>query len=369
MNRMSYLLVAAAIMVGYESFENAIGAEFPEVHPDATVTFRLIAPKADKVLLVGDWLKRDEQIGMTKGNDGVWRVIAGPLPVGKHIYEFNVDGQLMADPINPDIKLRSSRSGSFVHIPGDAIWEARDVPHGKVEINYSHSTVLGDNRTTHIYVPPGYEQNHDERYPVLYLLHGANDTAAGWVMAGAANFILDNLIAENKAKKMIVVMPYGHAVPFGSPREIQATNTQRFEDYLLKDVMPMVESKYRTLAGSRHRAIVGLSMGGGQSLTVGFNHLDMFDAIGAFSAAVPNDFESQFADIIAAPNNVNQQLSLFWIGCGEDDFGVEANRELGQLLTAKGIDHKLRITDGGHNFAVWRRYLAELLPQLFRRAD
>ncbi len=367
MNRISPLLIAIGFAILFRTIPIASGADTPEIHSDSTVTFRLKAPKADKVLLVGDWLKRDEKIEMKKGDDGVWTATAGPFPVGKHIYEFDVDGLLMADPFNPAIKLRSSRSGSFVHIPGEAIWESRDVPHGAVEINYTKSSVLGDTRGTYVYTPPNYAKNPDKKYPVLYLLHGSNDTAAGWTMAGAANFILDNLIAEGKAKEMIVVMPYGHAVPFGSPRDIQATNNIRFEEFWLKDVLPMVEAKYRTLPGSANRAIAGLSMGGGQAIAIGFGHLEMFDAIGAFSAAVPNGFATQFASVIASPDKVNKQLSLLWIGCGKEDAAVQRSQDIGNLLTEKGIHHTLRITDGVHNFAAWRRYLVEFAPLLFSR--
>ena len=126
---------------------------------------------------------------------------------------------------------------------------------------------------------------------MLYLFHGSNDIAGGWTLVGGANFILDNLIAEKKATPMIVVMPFGHAVPFGSAREIQAKNTALFEEYILGDVKPLVESKYRTATGRESRAIAGLSMGGGQSLHIAFNHPELFSAVGAFSAAVPADLK------------------------------------------------------------------------------
>ena len=179
-----------------------------------------------------------------------------------------------------------------------AFWQPKDVPHGAVEINWQKSKVLdGDTRWIWVYTPPGYEKDAKKKYPILYLFHGSNDIAGGWTLAGNANFILDNLIAEQKAKPMIIVMPFGHAVPFGSPREVQAKNTEVYEDYILKDVMPYVESKYRVAPGRENRAIAGLSMGGGQSLQIGFSHTDLFSSIGAFSAAIPNDFETRFASV------------------------------------------------------------------------
>ena len=157
---------------------------------------------------------------------------------------------------------------------------ARDVPHGKVEINWEKSKAIhGETRAIWIYTPPGYEKN-SQRYPVLYLFHGSNDTAAGWTMAGDANFILDNLIAEKKAAPMIVVMPFGHATPFGVPAAAgSVSNDELFEEYVLKDVIPTVEAGYRVAPGRTNRAIAGLSMGGGQSLKIGVGHLDLFSAV------------------------------------------------------------------------------------------
>jgi enterochelin esterase family protein len=217
-----------------------------------------------------------------------------------------------------------------------------------------------------LYTPPGYDQNPKRKYPVLYLLHGSNDTAAGWVTVGSANYILDNLIAAGKAEEMIVVMPFGHAAPYGSPRELAARNTELFEKYLLEDVKPMVESRFRVKPGSANRAIVGLSMGGGQSLTIGFDRLDLFSAIGAFSAAAPQDFEERFAKQLADPAAVNKQLDLLWFACGKDDRLMERSEKLSALLEAKGVKHTFKPTAGVHNYAAWRSYLAETVPLLFR---
>lgn len=341
----------------------------PEVHADRKVTFRIRAPKASDVTFFGDWMPTNTSEKMSRGNDGVWSVTLGPLPPSIYLYSFTVDGVTIADPVNPRIKLRSLTSASMVEVPSDppALWQAHDVPHGSVEINWQQSKVLGgEPRWVWVYTPPGYTEQRSKKYPVLYLLHGSNDTAGGWTLAGNANFILDNLIAEKKAAPMIVVMPYGHAVPFTAPREQQAQNAAKFEEYMLKEVVPFAESKYRIAAGRHNRAIAGLSMGGGQSLIVGLGHLDLFSAVGAFSAAVPQDFEKRFDALLKDAKGTNGKLKLLWIGCGRSDFLIERNNKLDEILKANNITHTYRVTDGAHTYTVWRQYLGELAPLLFR---
>jgi enterochelin esterase family protein len=344
----------------------SLAVDSPEIHGDARVTLRVDAPKADKVLLLGDWLKRGEELAMTKGEDGVWTALAGPFPPGNHIYGYEIDGKPFPDPENASVKLRATRLGSFFHIDGDAVWEPRDVPHGNIEINFHRSQELAETRWFSVYTPPAYHRETDRTYPVLYLLHGSNDTAIGWVMIGAANFILDNLIAEGAAREMVIVMPFGHAVPHGSPREIQSTNTDRFEAYLLNEVIPLVESKYRVRASQEDRCLAGLSMGGGQAITIGLRNLDKFSVIGSFSGAVPRENGEELAAILKDPTTVNERLDLFWLGCGRDDFLVERNEELSKGLQEKGIKHELHLTEGVHNYAVWRLYLSQLVPRLFQ---
>lgn len=334
----------------------------PEVSGDHRVTFRVAAPKASEVLFYGDWMKVGTTKAMQKDSAGVWSITTEPLPPSVYIYHFVVDGVTMADPVNPRVKLRARTSASLLEVPGDgnAVWQARNVPHGAVEINWQNSKVLnGEARWVWIYTPPGYAASGNKKYPVLYLFHGSNDIAGGWVLAGHANFILDNLIAEKKAEPMIVVMPFGHAVPFGSPREVQAKNVDIYEQYLMEDVMPMVRAKYR-IAGTREKtAIAGLSMGGGQSLGIGMKHLDLFSAIGSFSAAVPQGLEARMAELKKAH-------PLIWVGCGKDDSLFARSADLTAKLKAAGVPYIWRATDGAHTYTVWRQYLAEFVPLLFR---
>lgn len=314
-------------------------------------------------------MKPGSSEAMAKGGDGVWAITVGPLKPSVYIYHFIVDGMTIADPVNPRIKLRARTSASMVEVSsqGSELWEARNVPHGSVDINWHKSKVIGDERWFWVYTPPGYEKETSRRYPVLYLFHGSNDIAGGWVLAGHANFILDNLLAEKKATPMIIVMPFGHAVPFGSPREVQAKNVTLFEEYVIKDVIPMVEGKYRVAAGRENRAVAGLSMGGGQSLHIGFNNPGAFSAVGAFSAAVPAEFETRFAKALANPSDTNAKLQPIWIACGKDDFLFDRSEKLSALLSAKSIKHTWRATEGNHTYTYWRQYLGEFAPLLFRR--
>jgi enterochelin esterase family protein len=336
----------------------------PEVLPDRKVTFRIKAPKASDVTLTGDWLGTTPAPKLTKADDGVWSVTLGPFEPSIYIYSFTVDGVAMADPINPRMKLRASTSASLLEVPGGdapAFWEPRDVPHGGVEINWQKSKAInGETRAIWIYTPPDYQKT-SRKYPVLYLFHGSNDTAAGWTTAGYANFVIDNLLADKKMVPMIVVMPFGHATPFGTQG-----NDQLFEKYILEDVIPTVETKYRVAPGRQNRAIAGLSMGGGQSLRIGLGHLDLFSAVATFSGAIPQDFETRFAGLLAKPVATNTKLKVLWIGCGQQDSLFPRSQNLSDLLTKHRVKHVFRATDGVHNYTVWRKYLAEYLPLLFK---
>jgi len=341
----------------------------PEVSSDHHVTFRIFAPKASEVTLTGDWLGTNPPPKLSKDERGVWSVTLGPFEPSIYIYSFNVDGLAIPDPVNPRIKLRARTSASMVEVKDDApaFWEARDVPHGAVEINWEKSkAIAGETRAIWIYTPPEYAKT-TRRYPVLYLLHGSNDTAAGWTMAGNVNFVLDNLLAEGKAQPMIVVMPFGHATPFGVPVPLGGiTNDAMFEDYILKDVIPTVEAHYPVSPGRENRAIAGLSMGGGQSLRIGLGHLDLFSAVASFSGAVPADFETRFAALLQDSKGTNQRIKTLFIGCGQQDSIFGRSKNLSELLTKYQVRHTFHPIDGVHNYTVWRKYLAEYAPLLFR---
>ena len=187
--------------------------------------------------------------------------------------------------------------------------------------------------------------------------------AAGWTDVGRAHFILDHLIAQGKSVPMLIVMPWGHAAPFGSPA---AENNRLFEQHLLDDILPAVERTYHVAPGREGRAVAGLSMGGGQAIQVGLGHLDLFSQVGAFSAAVPGDFANRFKALLDDPDATNARLKLFFIACGRQDGLFARSEQLDAALTARRIRHTFRPSEGLHNYAVWRLYLEQMAPLLFR---
>jgi enterochelin esterase family protein len=251
-------------------------------------------------------------------------------------------------------------------------WEWNNVPHGEIHHHFYKSAVAADDRDYYVYTPPDYEPATKKTYPVLYLLHGFSDDASGWTAVGLANVILDNLIAQGKAKPMIVVMPLGYGTmelvrrgwSAWSHTDLRDRNFQNFREALLTEVMPRVESEYRITKDRNARAIAGLSMGGSESLLTGLNNLDKFSWIGAFSSGgIPEDFSKDFPSLDA---RANEQLHLLWIACGTEDHVIKVNRNLREWLKAKGVKATEIETPGMHTWMVWRRNLAEFAGLLFR---
>ena len=367
------LILACGIAAGQGKGKAAPAPQLGyEVRADRTVVFRLRAPDASVVQVTGDYA--DGATAMIKGADGVWSATVGPLRPALYNYAFTVNGARVLDPVSPMIGTADRNPGSSLfEVKGDAPapWDAQNVPHGTVHVNYYNSKKFGGAlRMVYVYTPPGYEAS-TARYPAMYLMHGAGGSESAWFTAGRANIILDNLIAQGKAKPMIVVMPYGRAgistTLDPSPAAPAAAGAPTFPQDVVEEVIPFVEKLYRITANADSRAIAGLSMGGNQTLQVGLTHLDTFHYIGAFSpvifnASVDQDHAPAFADVAAT----NKKLKLFRIYIGDTDTLLESNKSYHALLDQRGVKHTFTLTKEGHVWRNWRDYLADFAPQLFR---
>src|SRR5580693_3391815 len=271
----------------------------PEVHADGSVTFRFKAVNAKEVQLAREGA---EPTPMRKDDQGVWTVTTSPLAPDFYGYSFIADGVRLIDPENPLLTPNLLDTGNAVHVPGPLSlpWELNDVPHGEIHHHFYKSKVAGDDRDYYVYTPASYDPAATKTYPVLYLLHGFSDDASGWTAVGRANVIFDNLIAQGKAKPMIVVMPLGYGtmeiIKLGwgawGHTDVRDKNFSRFREALLTEVIPKVESEYRVTKDRSARAIAGLSMGGSESLLTGLNNLDRFAWVGAFSSGgMPDEFD------------------------------------------------------------------------------
>jgi enterochelin esterase-like enzyme len=346
----------------------------PEISPDRHVTFRLLAPQAVSVALSGEF-QRGAQVPLVKDQDGLWSVMVGPVAPEIYAYNFIIDGIKTIDPGNFDVKTGSTAGtiGSILEVPGDhaAFYDAQRVPHGEIHTNWYDSKSLNSIRRVTIYTPPGYDATGKTKYPVLYLLHGANADETAWTRLGHVNLILDNLLAAGKIKPFVVVMPFGYpsppSLPSAGPFRGFAQISDNFSKDLLGDVIPFVQTHYQVLTDRNHRAIAGLSMGGFESLEIGLNHLDQFSYVGGFSAAVtPADFPKSFAGIVSDPKAANRQLHLLWIGCGTDDGLFPASDSFSKFLDGGEVKHTFFKIPGAHTWIVWRQFLNEFAPQLFR---
>ena len=342
----------------------------PEVHPDRRITFRIHAPRAESVRLSAGDIPGGPQAPrtLTKGDNNVWSLTLGPIDPGSYRYTFAIDGLTVIDPRNPSLSESNATAWSLVHVPGASFMDAADVPHGAVARIHYHSSSLGKLRRMTVYTPPGYQSGSD-KYPVFYLLHGASDSDDSWTSVGRANFILDNLIASGKARPMIVVMPAGHTAPMsGGPATRPGLANTGFQDDFTKDIRPYIEKHYRVLTDRNSRAIAGLSMGGGQTLTISLANLSDYAYVGVFSsglftrnlAEAENDLRSKLTDDAAKSG-----LKLLWFATGKQDFLLDRTRQTVDLMKKLGLNPTYRETEGGHTWIVWREYLNEFAPQLF----
>jgi enterochelin esterase-like enzyme len=357
---------------------NIRGAEYPRVYPDGRVAFRFNAPNAKKVAV--DTGQGNPDTGrngfggpydMTRDEKGVWTVTTPPVVPGFHYYHLVVDGVSVNDPNSQTFYANGERSGIEVPPKDSDFYQPHDVPHGDVRERWYHSKVTGQWRRAFIYTPPGYDSS-SARYPVLYLQHGGNENETGWVKQGHIAFNMDNLIASKKAVPMLVVMDCGYA---NRPGETQqpAGSAQRagsaFEEVVLTELIPMIDSTFRTLSDRDHRAMAGLSMGSRQTLQITLTHLDKFSYVGAFSRPPHPDFDTKTAydGVFANPAVFNRQVHLLWFGSGTEEPGIfNSLKETRATLEKSGIKFVYFESPGlAHEWHTWRRDLNDFAPRLF----
>ncbi len=360
---------------GKPAATNVGNSGYPRVHTDGRVTFRLRAPNANKVQVFTNYgLGAGGPWDMKKGDDGFWTLTSTPIVPGFHYYELIIDGTRVNDPAS-DTFFGTGKPTSGIEIPekGVDFYHAKDVPHGEVRSRWYTSKVTGQTRHIMVYTPPGYDSDRDKRYPVLYLQHGGGEDETGWTRQGKANFILDNLIAEKKAVPMIVVMEKGYATRAGAAVEPKGKgfNFGAFEDVVIKDLIPLIDSTYRTAAAREHRAIAGLSMGGAQSMQIGLTHLDTFSAVGAFSGAGKVDPKTAYGGVFTDAAAFDKKVSLLYLHSGTVglDAGIHKGaKTLYETLQQAGSKNVVfRDLEGqGHEWQTWRYALHDFAPRLFQ---
>jgi len=335
----------------------------PEVLPDKRVIFRVSAPDASKVEL--DATPPLKRTPMEKDGEGLWTVTVGPVSPGLYHYWIRVDGVAMADAMNPLTKPALFPTKSLLEVPGNTpeMTEFQDVPHGVVRLHTYRSKALGIERHVRVYTPPGYRDD-GVPLPVLYLYPGSTNHEGTWMGEGRAHFIMDTLLAAKRCVPMLVVMPAIHAldprVPADGKDDYALTDQE-----LITDIVPMIDSAYRTLADRDHRALAGLSKGSFQVLRSGLTHPDLFSWIGAFSGS-PSDAVKLFKNAVDNPEKFNAATHLLWLGVGREDFMLKGMQELHTMLDEKKVRHTWHLSDGIHEYTLWRPYLAEFASLLFK---
>lgn len=388
------LIPVAADEAGPAS-SNVPGSPWPAIHSDRTITFELKAPEARSVQLAGGDGLGHGPFSLSKVADGTWSVTTPPAVPGFHYYWFVIDGAQVNDAGSETyFGYGKETSGIEVPEPGTDFYAIADVPHGEVREHRYHSQVTGQWRRALVYTPPGYDAHPSVRYPVLILQHGAGENETGWTRQGHAQFILDNLIAADRAKPMIVVMDCGYAERPGMslprfdgarvpPQQVRSAFLA-FEEVIVRDLIPTIDSSYRTLPDRAHRAMAGLSMGGMETLFVTLHHLDEFAWIGSFSgpflpgintgaagadpASSPRfDPRTAYDGAFTDPVAFNARVKLLWFGVGTAEQFRSGIKDAVQALQTAGIRLVYSESPGtAHEWQTWRRALDEFAPRLFR---
>jgi enterochelin esterase-like enzyme len=370
---------------------NMPNAGYPRVCSDYRVMFKLEAPEAHQVLLQPNQGATGNGLGkghfdMVKGPDGIWSVTIGPVVPGFHYYNFVVDGVPVNDPgsdaftvslgLDTTRGLLHATSGLEVPEKGVDFYLPKDVPHGVVQELWYRAKTTGEFRRVFVYTPPGYDKSLTTRYPVLYLQHGGSQDETGWVREGHVSSIMDNLLADKKIVPMLVVMERGYGtmaqtsaqqtVPYKQDlyTAFDVKSQDLFAQILIKDLIPMIDARYRTIPNRENRAIAGLSRGGAQAMHIGLSNLDSFSFIGSFSGPpVAFNYDN---GILTHADLLNSKLKLLWIGDGTAEPMYNDILKFHQALEKNGVKHSYYEVPGtAHEWASWRRHLYDFAPRLF----
>ncbi|MBR3011763.1 MAG: esterase [Bacteroidales bacterium] len=348
------------------------GVVSPEYNADGSVTFRCQAPDAREVKL--DCQMLAQAAPMYKGENGVWTITVTPGKPDIYPYCFLIDGMQVADPNNMFIFPNEGFKNSLADVRGPvpSVQDIRDVPHGKVSYRYYHSKTCNIDRVMCVYTPAGYDPNGKEKLPVLYLIHGMTDTYETWFKVGHVNNILDNLIADGKAKRMIVVMPYANPYPEmirqGKAERYDSMGTDIVTNEIMKDVKPFIEANYKVKTSAADRAVAGFSLGGRQALACGLGNPKSFQYVCAMAPAIfGEEYKTNFSNGTYAPlADVKKNVKFLWLGTGTSDFLIEASRGLDAYLNEQGVKHTFYTPDGGHTWMNCRDYLTQIAQKLFK---
>jgi enterochelin esterase-like enzyme len=355
-------------LVGLPAATNIRNAKYPQILPDNRVVFRIKAPDAQKVQI--DLVKKYD---MFKDTGGYWIVTTDSISEGFHYYSLLIDGVAVADPASETFYgMGRMASGIEISFAGGDYYALKDVPHGDIRIKNYFSSVTRSCRQIYIYTPPGYDANTSEKYPVLYILHGGGEDERGWATQGKTDLILDNLIANGKAKPMIIVMPDANLGAGGFNPDAIENGMKLFEREMKQSIIPFVEKNYRAKTDAASRALAGLSLGGIHTLYTGINNTDMFAYLGVFSSGwiVPmmnKVADAQYDFMKANTDKINSNLKVFWLSQGgKDDIAYNNGQTMLGRLDSLNIKHTYYEYPGGHTWPVWRNDLYNFAPLLFK---
>lgn len=356
---------------------NITGVNFPRILADNRVIFQVRAPNAKQVQI-----DLGRLYDMQRDDAGTWTVTTDPQDPGFHYYSLVIDGLRVADPASESF-YGTGRMSSAVEIPekGVDFYTVKDVPHGDIRSKWYFSKYTNSWRRLYIYTPPGYDAETDRKYPVLYIQHGGGEDERGWAQQGKTDLILDNLIAEKKAKPMLVVIPNGNVPsPGGARGGYSREGMAGFSEELINTIIPFVESNYRVLTDAKSRALSGLSMGGGQAFYVGLQNTDKFASVGIFSTglfggigggargAAGGGFnaDEQIPGLLSSAKSFNDKLDLFYLSVGEQDPRIGATKNIVATFRENGLEVEFNSFPGAHEWQVWRKSLHDFASRLFK---